>query len=68
MMDKHKICKEIKEDFPMMAMSKTAVTFLHNHLRHKKCDSTRKAGNTKEDHKFHLHTQSTEWDLPGITR
>ena len=37
--NKSKICNQIKVDLPRMAMAKTGVTYIHNHLKHKKCDS-----------------------------
>ena len=33
------ICEEIKADLPIQSMWKTAVTYLHKHLSHKKCHS-----------------------------
>ena len=39
MVNKVKICEQIKVDLPRMALAKTAVTYLHNHIRHKLCDS-----------------------------
>ena len=37
--NKIKICDKIKVDLPQMGMTKTAVTYLHKHLVHRKCNS-----------------------------
>ena len=37
--NKNTICETIKSDLPIQATCKTAVTFLHKHLLHRKCES-----------------------------
>ena len=37
--NKTTICDEIKTDMPLQSICKTAATFLHKHLTHRKCDS-----------------------------
>ena len=37
--NKTSICEQIKTDLPLQATCKTAVTFVHKHLLHRKCHS-----------------------------
>ena len=37
--NKIKICAEIKSDMPIQMMTKATVTYMHKHLKHKKCHS-----------------------------